>query len=156
MPLEHSDKARADDLFRTEVLLQFLLLWSKKYPHVQITVENPDFSLLVEMSDVKFVSEQEGWLISRADHCKLADPTFDPIVTQKRTVYLTFGYAQFDISGTETDRCNYMLPAQDRHKYAIRRSKHRAAHGQIHVADPVLRSRIPRGVCALLSFVFKD
>ncbi|MFN9910403.1 MAG: hypothetical protein ACK56F_30530, partial [bacterium] len=26
VPLDHSDKARADDLFRTEVLLQFLLL----------------------------------------------------------------------------------------------------------------------------------
>ena len=117
---------------------------------MQITVENPDFGLFVEMSDVKFVSTQEGWLISRADHCKLGDPAFDPIVTQKRTVYLTFGYPQFDIKCTKEDRCSYMIPATQHHRYGIRTDRKRREHGQIHVLDPILRSRIPRGVCAFI------
>jgi hypothetical protein len=131
------------------VIRRLLIPWSKKYPHVHITIENPFLSLILEMDDVKELLKEHGWQVSRADHCITANPAFDSIVTQKPTTYVTFGYQSFNKVCCKEQRCKFMIPGTDFHKYVIRNSS-RAPKEQQRVNDSVLRSRIARGACAFI------
>jgi hypothetical protein len=148
IPKEDSWKAKEDDKFRSNVLIDLLLPWSKRHPGVHISVENPRRSIFLEMPDVKTLIS-EGWNVNYADHCVLANPTLDTIVTQKPTVYLTVGYGTFNVECKKEQRCRFMIPRTDLHRYVIRNSKN-AVYGQLRVDNQSLRSRIPRGVCAFL------
>ena len=148
-PKDDSTKAIEDDKFRSMVIRRLLIPWSKKYPHVHITIENPFLSLILEMDDVKELLKEHGWQVSRADHCITANPAFDSIVTQKPTTYVTFGYQSFNKVCCKEQRCKFMIPGTDFHKYVIRNSN-RAPKEQQRVNDSVLRSRIARGTCAFI------
>ena len=95
-PKDNSPKALEDDNFRSTVISRLLIPWSKAFPHVHITIENPFLSLFLEMDDVKELLKEQGWKVSRADHCIVANPAFDSIVTQKPTTYVTFGFQSFN------------------------------------------------------------
>ena len=148
-PKDDSTKAIEDDTFRSMVIRRLLIPSSKKYPHVHITIENPFLSLILEMDDVKELLKEHGWQVSRADHCIVANPAFDSIVTQKPTTYVTFGYQSFNKVCCKEQRCKFMIPGTDFHKYVIRNSN-RAPKEQQRVNDSVLRSRIARGARAFI------
>jgi hypothetical protein len=48
-----SDKARADDRLRKDVILNCLRPWAEEHPHVCITIEHPWHSLILCMEDVQ-------------------------------------------------------------------------------------------------------
>jgi hypothetical protein len=79
-----SDKARADDRLRKDVILNCLRPWAEAHPHVCITIENPWHSLILCMEDVqellasKSPSDHTEWRVARVDYCKLRDPAVDP------------------------------------------------------------------------------
>ena len=85
VPREDSLKAKDDDRFRSNVLIGLLLPWSRRHPGVHISVENPRRSIFLEMPDVKTLIS-EGWRVNFADHCVLADPTFDTRHTETNSV----------------------------------------------------------------------
>ena len=146
-----TDKAIEDDRFRTEVLLELLRPWADEFPHVRITVENPRHSLFLDMSDVqellstKSKSSSTQWRIGIVDYCKLFDSTVDPPTSQKPTVFITYGYEPLDVQCRPGDRCELMLSDGVHHRYCIRNNSDMPPD-QVRIEDPLLRSRIPRGV----------
>jgi hypothetical protein len=71
-PKDDSSRAFEDDVFRSTVIRRLLIPWSKKYPHVHITIERPFLSLILEMDDVKELLKEPGWLVDqscRPLHC---------------------------------------------------------------------------------------
>jgi hypothetical protein len=118
---------------------------------VRITVENPYHGLFLDMLDVqellgtKSSSEHTDWRVARVDYCKLRDPEVDPPTSQKPTIFITYGYDYINAQCHPGNRCDLMLPDGVHHRYCIRNNPDQPAD-QVRIDDPVLRSRIPRGV----------
>jgi len=146
-----SDKAREDDRVRADVLLNCLRPWAAEHPEVCITVENPWHGLLLNMPDVqelletKSTSAHTEWRVARVDYCKLRDEAVDPPTSQKPTVFITYGYDYVNVQCYPGNRCNLMLSDGVHHQYCIRNNPGQPAE-QVRLEDPLLRSRIPRGV----------
>jgi hypothetical protein len=60
-------------------------------------------------------------------------------------VFLTYGYDYINEQCYPGNRCDLMLPNGIHHRYCIRNNPEQPAE-QIRIEDPLLRSRIPRGV----------
>jgi hypothetical protein len=146
-----SDKARRDDRLRKDILLKCLRPWAEERPHVRITVENPYHGLILDMSDVqellgtKSTSAHTQWRVARVDYCRLYDETVDPPTSQKPTVFITYGYDFINEQCYPGNRCKLMLSDGAHHRYCIRNNPDQPAE-QVRIEDPILRSRIPRGV----------
>jgi hypothetical protein len=98
-----------------------------------------------ELLASKSPSDHTEWRVARVDYCKLRDPAVDPPTSQKPTVFLTYGYDYINEQCYTGNRCDLMLPNGIHHRYCIRNNPDQPAE-QIRIEDPLLRSRIPRGV----------
>jgi hypothetical protein len=118
---------------------------------VCITVENPWHGLFLDMLDVqellgtKSTSDHTEWRAARVGYCQLRDPEVDPPTSQRPTVFITYGYEHINAQCYPGNRCKLMLPDGVHHRYCIRNNPDQPAD-QVRIEDPVLRSRIPRGV----------
>ena len=116
-----------------------------------ITVENTYHGLFLDMSDVQELlatespSDHTQWRVARVDYCKLRDPAVDPPTSQKPTVFITYGYDFINAQCSPGNRCGLMLADGIHHQYCIRNNPDQPAE-QVRIEDPLLRSRIPRGV----------